>query len=55
MPLGAVAETIVEECLKLEQGAAKPCYDNVTLIIVSLADYLNDFERRSLLATPQQL
>jgi len=55
MPFGTVAESIVEECLRLEQGASKPCYDNVTLIIVSLADYLMDYERRSLVNTPQQL
>jgi len=51
MGLGNIAETIVEECLRLE-GVAKPCYDNVTLIIVSLADYLMDYEKRSLLNTP---
>jgi len=49
--LGKIAETIVEECLRLE-GVSKPCYDNVTLIIVSLADYLNDYEHRSHLSTP---
>ena len=52
MPFGTVAETIVEECLRLEQGASTPCYDNITLIIVSLADYLMDYERRSLGNTP---
>ena len=42
--------------MRLEGGVSKPCYDNVTLIIVSLADYLMDFERRSVLNnTPQQL
>ena len=52
-----MAETIVQECLNLEGGVSKPCYDNVTLIIVSLADYLMDFERRSVLnnTPPQQL
>ena len=52
--LGNIAEIIVEECLRLER-VAKPCYDNVTLIIVSLTDYLVDFKRKSLLNTPQQL
>lgn len=52
--LGKIAEIIVEECLRLE-NEAQPCNDNVTLIIVSLADYLQDYERRSLLLTPQQL
>ena len=55
LTLGQAAETIVEECLRLEQGVSKPCYDNVTLIIVSLADYLIDYERRNLLNTPPQL
>ena len=54
IPLGRIAEMIVEECLRLER-VAKPCYDNVTLILVSLSDYLIDYERRSLLNTPQQL
>ena len=46
--LGVIADQIVEECLRLE-GGVPACYDNVTLIIVSLADYLVDFERRSVL------
>jgi protein phosphatase 1L len=54
LDLGNIAETIVEECLRLE-NVAKPCYDNVTLIIVSLGDYLMDYEKRSLVNTPQQL
>ena len=54
LPLGLVSETIIEECLRLE-GVGKPCYDNVTLVIVSLGDYLVDYERRNLLNTPQQL
>ena len=49
--MGHIAETIIEECLRLE-GVSKPCYDNVTLIIVSLGDYLMDYEKRSLLNTP---
>ena len=40
--LGQVAEALVEECLQLK-GEARPCYDNVTLVIVSLADYLVEF------------
>jgi len=51
MSLGNISEKIVEECLRLE-GVSKPCYDNVTLIIVSLAAYLTDYERRSPLNTP---
>ena len=54
LALGHISETIIEECLRLE-GVSKPCYDNVTLIIVSLGDYLMDYEKRSLLNTPQQL
>lgn len=49
--LGNIAETIVEECLRME-GISKLCYDNVTLIIISLGDYLMDFEKRSLVNTP---
>ena len=49
--LGAVAEQIVEECLRCE-SVSRPCYDNVTLIIVSLGEYLMDYEKRSLLNTP---
>lgn len=37
--LGTIAETIVEEALRLE-NTKKPCKDNVTLMIVSLRDYL---------------
>ena len=48
MSLGLIAETIVEECLRLEHGVAA-CHDNVTLIIVSLADYYIYWERRSVL------
>ncbi len=35
--LKMIAQTIVEECLRLE-GVSKPSNDNVTLIIISLAD-----------------
>lgn len=45
MNLGKVSETILEECLSLH-NAKKPCQDNLTLIIVSLSDYLNDWERQ---------
>ena len=54
MSLGNISEKIIEECLRLE-GVSKPCYDNVTLIIVSLQAYLMDYERRSPLNTPKQL
>jgi len=54
MGLGNIAATNVEECLRLE-AATKECFDNVTPIIVSLADYLMDYERRSLMNTPEQL
>lgn len=52
--LGKIAEIIVEDCLRLE-GALQPCNDNVTLIIVSLADYVFDYEHRNLVLTPQLL
>lgn len=52
--LGTVAETLVDECLS-QNSSARPCYDNVTLMIISLADYYADFERKSVLHTPQQL
>lgn len=52
--LGNIAETIVEECVRTE-NPSKFCYDNITLVIVSLADYLMDYEKRSLVNTPQQL
>ena len=45
IPLGQASEIILEECMRLEQ-VKKPCQDNLTLIIVSLSDYLNDFERQ---------
>lgn len=54
MDLGNIAETIVEECIKCVDSET-PCYDNVTLIIVSLGDYLMDYEKRSLVNTPEQL
>ena len=44
--LGKISEMVVEECLGLER-VSKPCYDNVTLLIISLQDYLIDYERRS--------
>lgn len=49
--LKMIAQTIVEECLRLE-GVSKPSNDNVTLIIISLADYLMDYQQRSLVNTP---
>ena len=45
IPLGQASEIILEECIRLEQ-VKKPCQDNLTLIIVSLSDYLNDFEQQ---------
>ena len=44
--MGRISEMVVEECLGLER-ISKPCYDNVTLLIISLQDFLLDFERRS--------
>ena len=44
--MGKISEMVVEECLGLER-VSKPCYDNVTLLIISLQDYLIDYERRS--------
>ena len=49
--LANISETIVEECLRME-GQAKSCNDNVTLLIVSLSDYLTDFERRGYVNAP---
>lgn len=55
VPCGRIAETIVEECLD-PYSFTGSCNDNVTLVIVSLGDYLMDFERRSQVNnTPQQL
>lgn len=42
-PFGQIAQTIIDECLALE-NTRKHCYDNVTLVIVSLSDYLRDYE-----------
>ena len=55
MQLGQIAQCVLEECISLE-NTRKHCYDNVTLLIVSLSDYLREFEslqKESLL--PQQL
>jgi serine/threonine protein phosphatase PrpC len=43
MPLGTIAETIVEEALRLE-NTKKHCKDNVTLMIVNLSEYLRAYE-----------
>lgn len=54
-PLGQIAQTIIDECLALE-NTRKHCYDNVTLVIVSLSDYLRDYEsqlRESYFASQQ--
>ena len=45
MSLGKIAQTIVEEALQLV-GTNKPCSDNVTLIIVSLQDYLTEYHTK---------
>ena len=42
MSLGKIAQTIIDEALQLV-GTNKPCYDNVTLIIISLRDYLHEY------------
>ena len=42
MSLGKVAQTIVEEALELV-NTTKHCYDNVTLMIISLKDYWQDY------------
>ena len=44
MSLGKISETILEECTSL-QNVKRPCQDNLTLIIVSLSDYLNDWKQ----------
>jgi hypothetical protein len=44
-PFGQIAQTIIDECLALE-NTRKHCYDNVTLVIVSLSDYLRDYENQ---------
>jgi len=38
---GPIAQTIIEECLALEH-TRKHCYDNVTLVIVSLSEYFRE-------------
>ena len=43
MSLGEISQTIIEEALELV-NTNKHCYDNVTLIIVSLSDYWKDFQ-----------
>jgi len=45
MTLGKISETILEECISLH-NVKKPCQDNLTLIIVSLRDYLNDWKKQ---------
>ena len=45
MTLGKVSDTILEECVNLE-NVRKPCQDNLTLIIVSLSDYLAAWENK---------
>lgn len=52
--LGNAAQTIVDECLDLE-NVEKAANDNVTLIIVSLPHYLADYRSRSRANTPLQL
>lgn len=42
MSLGKISQTIIKEALALV-NTTKHCRDNVTLIIISLKDYLNDF------------
>ena len=44
MPLGQIAETIVKEALCSDK---KP-RDNVTILIISLSDYLSDYERTAI-------
>ena len=43
LQLGQIAQCVLEECISLE-NTRKHCYDNVTLLIVSLSDYLREFE-----------
>ena len=44
LSLGKVSETILEECVTLT-NTQSPCKDNLTLIVISLSDYLTAFER----------
>ena len=43
--MGKVAETILEDCVMLT-NTIRPCQDNLTLMIVSLSDYLSSFESK---------
>ena len=54
MTLGKISETILEECTSL-QNVKRPCQDNLTLIIVSLADYLNDWKQQCQQTSTEQL
>ena len=57
MSLGEISQTIIEEALELV-NTNKHCYDNVTLIIVSLSDYWKDFQlemKQSLLCQELQI
>ena len=54
MSLGKVSETILEECMDLH-NVKKPCQDNLTLVIVSLSDYLNEWEKTCQTAAQEQL
>jgi len=42
LSLGQISQCVLEECIALE-NTRKHCYDNVTLIIVSLSAYLQEF------------
>ena len=44
LSLGKVSEAILEECVTLT-NTLSPCKDNLTLMIISLSDYLTAFER----------
>ena len=54
MSLAKVSETILEECMDLH-NVKKPCQDNLTLVIVSLTDYLNDWEKTCQMNAQEQL
>ena len=39
-----ISETVISECMNKRFDGFVPCRDNLTLLIVSLKDYYNDFK-----------
>ncbi len=46
--LGTIAEKIIDECMKVRDGARR-CKDNVTLVIVNLKEYFQSYRRQGIL------